>query len=382
MNRDAFMLSLVQLEMSKGATRAEAVRRVAEQQGLTTQGVSGMASRAQKQTEAVRRVAEQKGLTAAASPETPRTLTNKTIQRDADGNIVRSWERHTHKVDWLDLIQQGIKAAAALPPRPAPSNTPVPYPDVMDLVTVYPLADLHLGLYTSMLDSGDEWDLETAVKKYRKVLGQLLDAAPRSYHAIVANLGDFTHIDNHTNRTPRSGAVLDAAGRYGEIVDAAVQLATWFIDEVTAKHTNVKVVWLSGNHDEATGQVMQAALRQIYRDHDRVNVMGTQGRFAVYEHHLVMLAFTHGDTVKPRNLPLTLAARFPVVWGATRSRFCHVGHVHHATVTEHAGIVVETHNAPIPADAWHHNAGYAARRKMTAITYDTVGEISRVSVNI
>lgn len=371
MNRDAFMLSLVQLEMGKGATRAEAVRRVAEQQGLTVQGVSGMASRAQKQE-----------LTPASSPETPHTLTNKTVQRDANGNIVRSWERHTHRVDWGVLIQQGLKAAEELNPRPAPARAPAPYPDVTDLVTVYPLADLHLGLYTSLRDSGDVWDLETAVEKYRKVFCQLLEAAPRAYHAIVANLGDFTHIDNHTNRTPRSGAVLDASGRYGEIVEAAVKLATWFIDEVAAKHTNVNVVWLSGNHDEATGQVMQAALRQIYRNDDFVNVMETQGRFAVYEHHLTMLAFTHGDTVKPRNLPLTLAARFPVEWGATRSRFCHVGHVHHATVAEHAGIVIETHNAPVPADAWHHSAGYSAQRKMTAITYGTAGEVSRASVNI
>jgi hypothetical protein len=277
------------------------------------------------------------------------------------------WQEIVNAV--LDSIPQRVT------PRPAVKRKLV---HMNDLLALYPLADLHIGLYSSLLDAERDWRLADTVALVKACIDDLVARTPQAAQAVVAQMGDFTHVDNMTNRTPNSGAPLDADGRFIEIAQAAFEVACYVIDRVAEHHQNVTVIWQSGNHDEASALVMQTALARIYKLDARVHVHQGGKRTHVLRHGRVALGFTHGDTIKAKALPLLMAADYPELWAATRYRVWHTGHIHHKTVLdEQVGCIVESHQSPAPRDAWHERSGYRSMQSMTSIVYDRVGEYAR-----
>ncbi len=82
-------------------------------------------------------------------------------------------------------------------------------------------------------------------------------------------------------------------------------------------------------------------------------------------------------------MPAIMAHRRAADWGASQFRYAHTFHIHHSSkfATEGNGVITETHQAPIPQDAWHYGAGFLSGRSLQGITYDDrFGEISRARV--
>jgi len=97
------------------------------------------------------------------------------------------------------------------------------------------------------------------------------------------------------------------------------------------------------------------------------------------------LGATHGHTIKLREMPLLMASRRAEDWGKSKFRYIHGFHIHHKemTATENKGVITESHQTPIPKDAWHFGAGYEAARSVSSITYhQEFGEVSRSRVAI
>ena len=90
------------------------------------------------------------------------------------------------------------------------------------------------------------------------------------------------------------------------------------------------------------------------------------------------IASTHGDQARPDQLPSVMAADRPEDWGLTKHRYWYVGHVHHKSVKEHPGCVVETFRTLAARDAWHDGKGYRAGRDMCLIVHHRQhGEVER-----
>lgn len=220
---------------------------------------------------------------------------------DEQGRVRGQWIKTDRKQqEWLDIVNGVLeripKLVTPLPPVHA-STAPI-----NDMLALYPLADLHVGLYASLMDAEADWHLADAVKMVKRCIDDLVSRTPAAARAIVANLGDFTHTDNLVNRTPNSGAALDASGRFVEIAQAAMGLAVYVINSVARHHPHVTVVWQSGNHDESTALVMQTALAALYQQDERIRVHVSGRRTHVIRHGQVALGFSHGDTIKPREL--------------------------------------------------------------------------------
>lgn len=332
-----------------------AVGLAAVELGITTKAVYGMANRAKN------------------------TLDNASTSTlyNAEGQVVSRWVKTEKKAtNWLDLIGRAVvQVATHVKPRQIPHIEPGIYDDSL---SVYPLADLHLGLYASATETGETWTLDRAVELYTKTLTRLALGAKIGSSCIIANMGDFTHVDNLMNRTPGHGVSLDVSSRYSEIIAAAIDLAIYAIDLALEVHRHVTVIWQSGNHDEATGIVLQAALKALYAKDKRVYVPSSKSRFYAMKHGAVALGFTHGDTVRRlEQLPLLMATDYPAIWGLTSYRVWHTGHVHHKSVQEFPGCFVETHGSPVARDTWSHDSGYRSQRVLQRIDYDTNGEIGR-----
>lgn len=300
---------------------------------------------------------------------------------DEDGKKIMQWVKtRAVQQQWQDIINAVLERIPKLiTPRPTVLRK---VSGANDLLALYPLADLHIGLYASVMDGGANWRLEDTVTLVKACIDDLIARTPAASVAVVANIGDLTHIDNGTNRTPKSGAVLDADGRYIEVVQAAMEIAVYTIDRVAQHHQQVTVIWQTGNHDEATALVLQTALATLYRNDARIHVHQSGKRTHVIQHGQVALGFTHGDTIKAKNLPLIMAVDYPDIWAATRFRVFHCGHIHHKTVDEMIGCTVESHQSPAPRDAWHENSGYRSLHSMCSIVYNHRGEYSRNTINI
>jgi hypothetical protein len=254
-----------------------------------------------------------------------------------------------------------------------------------DLLTVYPIGDYHLGMYSWKDETGEDWDLDIAERTLRGTMADLVSSAAPSETAIVLSLGDFFHIDDSTNRTPASGHALDVDTRRAKVLQVGVKLLIDCVEMALAKHKKVIVRCLAGNHDPATTPALNIALWAFFHGNKRVNVDCSPSKFFYHQFGKVMIGATHGDKCRMTDFPGVMAANQPDKWGATRFRYGYLGHVHHKDVRgkEINGVICESFQILAPADEWHHSQGYGAGRSMQAITHHReTGEKFRHIVSI
>lgn len=253
-----------------------------------------------------------------------------------------------------------------------------------DLLTVYPIADHHLGLYSWEPETGANYDLAISQDILRNSFGELIGRTPYSKYADIIQLGDFFHADDDTKRTRRSGNNLDVDGRSSKVLELGVDLEIYTIELALQKHECVSVRNLRGNHDPDTSIALNVAVGKAFSRNPRVHVSRDPGPFYFRRFGNVLIGATHGDFTKPSELPGIMAAYAPEAWGATKHRYFYFGHIHHYSKGggEHAGAVWESFRTLAPRDAWATASGYAAGRSMVAITHHReTGEKYRDTVN-
>lgn len=301
---------------------------------------------------------------------------------DPDGREIAKWVK-TGADHSAGFSIEGLREAFASLPATAPATAPEE--SVADLLTVYPVADLHLGLFSWARETGADYDLKIAQDVAISSVRHLVSASQPSETAIVLDLGDFLHADDSSNQTARSGNPLDVDTRFAKVMKAGVHLSVEIVDAALRRHKNVLYRKLPGNHDPHTSVALALALAAYYRDEPRVTVETDPSRFFFHQHGLVMLAATHGDMCKPEQIAGFAASARAEMWGKTRFRYAYFGHVHHRSkrASEMDGMFVETFGSLAAKDAWHAGMGYVAQRSMSAITYDKEhGERSRNIVNL
>lgn len=252
-----------------------------------------------------------------------------------------------------------------------------------DLLTLYPLADVHLGMLAWGEETGEDYDTTIAVNRLRKGMSSLVLAAPGSQTAIILNAGDFLHANDDTNSTPASKHALDTDSRHWRTLDAAVQVTVDLIEMALTKHQTVVYRALRGNHDPSAPPVLTFALKQRYRNEPRVVIEQNPSDFFVYEFGDVMITAHHGDKAKPERLVGFFADQFAKAWGRTLHRFLWTGHLHHHKSQDIAGMKWEQLRAISARDAYASSHAYSARSQMLSVTYHrALGEVQRSSVGL
>jgi len=263
-------------------------------------------------------------------------------------------------------------------------TTPYDY-NTAEIMTVYPLVDHHLGLYAWEPETGANYDLNIAQDTLRSSLTQLVSAAPASDKAVILNVGDFFHSDDNSNRTRKSGNILDADGRYAKVLEIGIDLEIYAVELALTKHENVEVRNLPGNHDPYASLALNAAVRMAFRDNPRVHVSRDPSPFYFLRFGKVLIGSTHGDMIKAVDMPGVMATYAPKDWGETEHRYVYLGHVHHNSIGggEKHGAVWETFRTLAAGDAWHKQSGYSSGRAMVAITHHReYGEVMRNTITI
>jgi PucR C-terminal helix-turn-helix domain len=298
---------------------------------------------------------------------------------DPDGRIIQQWIKtrtDEFAVDWAETFKA---AFAEFEGRAEPIAPPL-YPK-SEFLNLIPCNDWHVNLLTWRNEVGESWDLKIAERVIGNAIESAIMRARSTGTAIVLGGGDLMHNDDNTNRTARGGNLLDADGRHQKGIEVAQRLKVRTIDLALKYNDQVIVRILKGNHDEQSSVAIAHFLAAWYRNEPRVVVDLDASLFWYYQFGRVMLAATHGHTVKLSEMPMIMAHRRAEMWGATKFRYAHGFHVHHKSkiATEGDGVICESHQAPIPQDGWHFGSGYLSGRSVRVITYHkALGEFGGV----
>lgn len=273
-------------------------------------------------------------------------------------------------------IREALEGMASAPIIPPPMFSDA------DLLTIYPIADVHIGMKAWGKETGEDYDTDLAGERVRSWVAQCVASSPASETAIILGVGDLTHADDQTNMTPRSKHVLDVDTRHFKTLDVTISAMATAIETAAAKHKRVIVRILPGNHDTHTYMAVMFALSERYRDDPRISVQKVPGEFFAHEFGKVMIASHHGDKAKADRLVMFLADMYPELWGRTRFRFLFTGHLHHHKSQDLGGVQWEQLRAVTPKDAYAASHAYSARAQLQSITFHRErGEVSRVKVS-
>lgn len=257
-------------------------------------------------------------------------------------------------------------------------NIPAYVPQTMqadhnELLAVYPLYDLHAGLLAYGRETrGPDFDLDWFARDLTSAIERLNSRLPQTGHALVIIGGDAIHTNDASELTPGHKHKLDTDGRFEKIADVAIASVAHSIESIAARHARVSVVVIRGNHDEGSHLILKAALKQRYRDVDRIDFPVIHGadKSEIFwiQHGLVMIAAHHGDKMKPETLAMICAdqCRF---WSDTRHRVILTGHRHHLRVLDMPGVTHYTMRAFAPADAY--GASFGGVRGLQAMVFDS-----------
>lgn len=301
---------------------------------------------------------------------------------DQDGKPRGQWVKSSvDRERQLELIREACEAMVEdlpqLPARGAPDGEYLAH-----LLAAYPIGDAHIGVRSWQPETGQDWDLHIAERVQCGAMAALVDMAPPAEQAVIINLGDWLHADNMEGVTSRSGHILDVDGRYAKMVRVGLKVMRQCIESALSKHARVRVLNIIGNHDDTGAIWLSTALSHIYEHEPRVEIDTSPSPFMYIEHGKVLLGCHHGHSCKPDRLPGVMATDMAQAWGRTEYRYWYLGHVHHQSVKEYAGVTVESFNTLTAKDAYAAWGGYRAQQNMKCILlHSRYGEVGRHVVN-
>lgn len=261
--------------------------------------------------------------------------------------------------------------------------TPPPEHADADLATLYPLADLHLGMYAWGKETGADYDVEIAERLLKDTLGRLFNQSPSSGLGIILGLGDFTHADDETATTRGSGNRLDVDSRHPRVLLVAAKLLIWAVEMALERHDRVVVRLLPGNHDPEVARALSICLALFFGNNDRVEIDLDPGLWWFMRWGRVFLGSTHGHNSKPLDMIGTMAQTHPVDWGKSIWRRMYYGHIHHETKFEKFGAIAESFGTLASKDAYHAGKGYGSERSIHALTFHRdLGPLGRTIISL
>jgi hypothetical protein len=279
--------------------------------------------------------------------------------------------------DAAERIRATLEGMTPAAPIPAPTRCDI------DLLTLYPIADAHIGMMAWGEETGEDYDTRIAHDRVVNWMGRAVAAAPASKTAIVLDVGDLTHSDDQTNMTQKSKHILDADTRHFKTLDKTIAALATAVELAATKHDRVIVRILPGNHNPTSYMTVLFALAERYRDNPRIEVQKVPGEFFVHQFGKCLLAAHHGDKAPPQRIVMFLADSYAETWGKTTHRYLFTGHRHHSKIEDVGGVLVEQLRAMTAKDAYAVANAYSARAQLQAITFHrTLGEIERAKIGM
>lgn len=260
----------------------------------------------------------------------------------------------------LIAIRQEIEdlktiAKAEIKYKPAKSS-PV---DQTGLMLEINIPDIHFGKLAWPTETGGgPYDVKIAQATFLRALDVLLQRAKGyKFEEILFVVGnDLLHSNDAESKTAH-GTIVDSEGRFQKTYWTARNTVIQAIERLRLL-APVKVAAIYGNHDKLSLWTLADALECYFHKDDRISINNNPVYRKYYEWGKVGLMLTHGDLGKREDYPLLFATEQPELFGRTRFREIHTGHLHATRTQEFHGVRVRILPALCPADEWHSSNGF------------------------
>lgn len=263
----------------------------------------------------------------------------------------------------------------------SPSYSPIEYikSDDSHLFVVDP-ADIHIGKLSSIVESGDEYNHDIAVKRVKEGVIGLISKCNFKIDKILFIIGnDILHVDNARNSTT-AGTNQDTSAMWFDNFKTAQRLLVDCI-EILIKIAPVHVQYDPSNHDYTNGFFLAQTIEAWFRNCESVtfNVSVSHRKYFVYGQNII--GTTHGDGAKETDLPLLMAHEASGSWGDCKHRYFYIHHIHHKKSKDYMSVNVEALRSPSGTDSWHHRNGYQHSPKAVEgfIHHPIHGQIARLT---
>jgi len=291
------------------------------------------------------------------------------IRRDAD-----RWREY--EAGTLEPVREALAEVVTTYQAPAVRFAVTPRHDRRWCLVINP-TDLHVGKRQDIEDEGVATVLETARERLTMALGEVLACVPSTPEVIYLCIGgDWFNVDNWLGTTTR-GTPQQSTGSlrsvWAEGCRAALDAVGLCLDVAP-----VEVIHVPGNHDRALGGCMADLVAAHFRNEPRVTVREDRGSYVALQYGANMHLFHHGDGIgAATGLAGMMASEWPAMWGQTRHRYAHGGHVHHTQarrirstrrvqvkerefreVHEDRGVMAFTYPSLSAGDWYHRHKGY------------------------
>ena len=235
-----------------------------------------------------------------------------------------------------------------------------------------PILDFHLGKLSWNGETGDDYDIGIAVKRYKATVNDILGRV-KGYglkiEKIVFPIGnDYFHMDSTTNTTT-AGTPMDSDTRWQKMYVAGTDLLVWTIEQLRAV-APVDIMYVPGNHDKMLGFTATCHVEAYYRNEKSVavNVSAKPRKYVQYGQCLI--GYSHGRE-EGKRIQFIMQEEAPQAWGTSRFREWHLGDLHIEDVGESGGIIIRRVSAICASDAWHTEMGFVgAVQKAQAFVWD------------
>jgi hypothetical protein len=250
------------------------------------------------------------------------------------------------------------------------------YGDVKgDCLLEISLFDVHFGKLAHREETGEDYDLKIAEKRFKKALAELLK---RTNLALVSRIffpigNDLVHVDNLVSTTT-AGTPQDTDTRFHKIVKTVRRVLIETIDQLS-QIAPVDIVIIPGNHDTTATFFVGEILDAWYNNNPNVTIDNAVKLRKYYKFGKNGFQLTHGDREKQADLGLLFATEEPKLWAETKFRFCQLGHFHkskkisYVSVDTFQGFQIQIMPSLSGTDAWHAGKGYNSLKQAKAFLY-------------
>jgi hypothetical protein len=216
------------------------------------------------------------------------------------------------------------------------------------------IPDLHVGNLAWAKETGwANYDSNIARETFERALDALVQrTASYRFSGILFPVGnDLFHADNMSSTTTK-GTQLQTDVRFQRTFGIVRTMIIDAIEKLRAI-APVKVVIVPGNHDQLTAWHLGDSLECYYHKAADVEIDNEPKVRKYVEYGKTMLMLTHGDKGKHKDYPSVMAAEEAEMWGRTKYREAHTGHLHHERTNEYHGCKVRIFSALTAVDTWH-----------------------------
>ena len=237
------------------------------------------------------------------------------------------------------------------------------------------IPDVHFGKLSWEEESGEDYDLKIAEKRYITAIQELLsNVSLSSIEKFIFPVGnDMINIDSRRNET-YAGTPQDSDSRFYKIVKTVKNILINTINQLSSI-APVDVIIVSGNHDTETMFMIGEMLDAYYYNNEKVSVDNSAKQRKYYKYGVNGFQYTHGNEEKHSELGLIFATEEPNLWAETKFRMCKLGHFHknkkteYVSVDEHQGFQVQILPSLSGSDAWHKSKGYMSKKQAKGFLY-------------